>query len=82
MSHTVISGPRLQTQAQPGGLETWIPRPLVSRAAMTIHGSIDTRYALDITAGAAYEAHSGTAVPIPMPPTQGVTWPSGLRTGH
>jgi len=35
---------------------------------MTIGGSIDARYALDISAGAAYEARSGTAVPAPRCP--------------
>src|SRR5262249_39631117 len=35
---------------------------------MTIDGSIDTRCALDLSAGASYEAHSGTAVPDPDAP--------------
>jgi len=35
---------------------------------MTIDGSIDPRYALDLGAAAAYEAHSGTAVPAPRCP--------------
>jgi hypothetical protein len=72
MSHTFIPGRAFRRGLEIRKRRSWdMDSGLLASQAhpvMTIGGSINTSWALDISAGAAYAAHSGTTVPAPRAP--------------